>query len=996
MKAYFHSLNPPELEGGRGRASGFIMRAMAENKLKHSGQYKNPTYPLAPGSTMNKPIEFDWRKLANKNQGGLPEAGTKTHWGTKGDYGASPFILRHFSGSPKPFKKGERKDYPSETDIQKKARLIFMAKKLLDKAKEAEAPIANPIPEAPKDAEPIPHFGNVEAPTQAPEAPKRKIIRLKKRVFIDADTGNVLKDERTEPEPPKVEPAVEPPAVVEPVVEPKPKRVIKLKKPKVAESPTPPNPIPRVVWTEKELETNPLTRKDYEVDSSRDDKQYAEKNEREMALFLYALNNPKAKLADAIKYLKEAEIGKGFSSSTISPLYKEARKDADKILEEEEKQIKTLSNPAFNAIKEKFSALLKTKQNRPRETVLNAFKNIDAKKYLDAYEKFSEEYGALEPHSVAFGKIDLRHRGGGLWAMYGRDKPLGGGKKWETGIDPTTEKFKHDDFTHKFGDKTHWQTWEKQLDVKDSKGEPVKVSKYLTIANMWEDDKTFTRKVWIVNNNNIHLQISSNEFPHPEETPGERIHNQMEQDSGRFPKYITKTNRTFYPKDLWEFNKTVEIGQSMNYWLNTPHKGRDTERDRKYMIGTARNLNIMAKRFEAKEYDYTTTVNGVEYICPKYFSSEDYWNLQPKETPESREKLEKPEAPIALLKKGEYTEENAGEVLGKQYGSDKNFFDTLSPTEKKLALWHLNNNIHFSWNSPEIPEGRVRATNIRETLERLYKRREEEAKEYRKKKIEYDYSIAKSKKKTGSGYKLNIVSEADAKNPEEIKVLPIKNKVRYAKAKEALLEALSNSTVPPVASRANLLGTESGMMAGKKSGEGIVARGVAYGFGNNRRGFDYYVKNKQNPELYKALVAFGEAIVPKGWDFQTIQLNHNAKARKHRDKNNVGKSVIIGIGDYNGGELRVWDKEDDKHKDYNIKDRPTMFNGALLSHETQPFNNPTEYEPGKGRYTIVYFRHKYKPTHGNVGVGSGKHDIDTMEGKGMKQPSAEAIEDLFV
>jgi hypothetical protein len=186
------------------------------------------------------------------------------------------------------------------------------------------------------------------------------------------------------------------------------------------------------------------------------------------------------------------------------------------------------------------------------------------------------------------------------------------------------------------------------------------------------------------------------------------------------------------------------------------------------------------------------------------------------------------------------------------------------------------------------------------------------------------------------------------------------------------------------------------MMAGKKSGDGIIARGVAYGFGNNRRGFDYYVKNKNNPEVYKALVAFGEAIVPKGWDFQTIQLNHNAKAKKHRDKNNVGKSVIIGIGDYNGGELRVWDKEDDKHKDYNIKDRPTMFNGALLSHETQPFNNPTDYEPGKGRYTIVYFRHKYKPDRGNVGVGSGLHDIETMVGKGMKQPTAEALEDLFV
>jgi hypothetical protein len=84
------------------------MRAMAENKKKHSGQYKNPTFPLAPGSTMNKPIEFDWKKLANKNQGGEKEVGSKTTWGTKGEYGASPFILHHFSGDTKDFKPGSR------------------------------------------------------------------------------------------------------------------------------------------------------------------------------------------------------------------------------------------------------------------------------------------------------------------------------------------------------------------------------------------------------------------------------------------------------------------------------------------------------------------------------------------------------------------------------------------------------------------------------------------------------------------------------------------------------------------------------------------------------------------------------------------------------------------------------------------------------------------------------------------------------------------------
>ena len=236
-------------------------------------------------------------------------------------------------------------------------------------------------------------------------------------------------------------------------------------------------------------------------------------------------------------------------------------------------------------------------------------------------------------------------------------------------------------------------------------------------------------------------------------------------------------------------------------------------------------------------------------------------------------------------------------------------------------------------------------------------------------------------------YILNKVSEADAKDPEEITKLPIRNKERYEKAKTALLEALSKYTVPPITTRMNAIGKESGKMLPGKGGG--VGRGVAFGFGNNRRGYDYYVKNKAHPEVYKALVELGESIVPKGWDFQTIQLNHNVKAKKHNDKHNVGKSVIIGIGDYKGGELRVFSPDSSKHHDYNLKDNPVMFNGAVLPHEGQPFENPTEYKKGHGRYTIVYFRHKYKPKGSNVGVGSGI-------GKGLRQPSKAEIEDKFV
>lgn len=124
----------PILQGGRGRASGFIMRMMAENKLKHKGDYKNPTSPLDPNSKMKSPVAFDYRKLANRSQQGT----------SKSKYGASPFIIKHFANQPVPFRSRAQRlaegdseaEVPGETDEQKEARLRTTAEGLLEKARE--------------------------------------------------------------------------------------------------------------------------------------------------------------------------------------------------------------------------------------------------------------------------------------------------------------------------------------------------------------------------------------------------------------------------------------------------------------------------------------------------------------------------------------------------------------------------------------------------------------------------------------------------------------------------------------------------------------------------------------------------------------------------------------------------------------------------------------------------------------------------------------------
>jgi hypothetical protein len=96
------------------------------------------------------------------------------------------------------------------------------------------------------------------------------------------------------------------------------------------------------------------------------------------------------------------------------------------------------------------------------------------------------------------------------------------------------------------------------------------------------------------------------------------------------------------------------------------------------------------------------------------------------------------------------------------------------------------------------------------------------------------------------------------------------------------------------------------------------------------------------PELKKAIWELGHKIVP--FKFSTVQVNYNYKTKPHIDKNNVGSSLIIGLGNYTGGDLLV------EHKPYNIKYKPTIFNGANLLHSTAPYKGE--------RYSLVFFRTK--------------------------------------
>jgi len=81
------------------------------------------------------------------------------------------------------------------------------------------------------------------------------------------------------------------------------------------------------------------------------------------------------------------------------------------------------------------------------------------------------------------------------------------------------------------------------------------------------------------------------------------------------------------------------------------------------------------------------------------------------------------------------------------------------------------------------------------------------------------------------------------------------------------------------------------------------------------------------------------------FDFNQVVINRDFKITKHLDASNVGESMIIGLGDYDGGELNIErkggiDKVDIKHKFY-------KFNGSEEPHWVSDF---------KGRrYSLVFY-----------------------------------------
>ena len=175
--------------------------------------------------------------------------------------------------------------------------------------------------------------------------------------------------------------------------------------------------------------------------------------------------------------------------------------------------------------------------------------------------------------------------------------------------------------------------------------------------------------------------------------------------------------------------------------------------------------------------------------------------------------------------------------------------------------------------------------------------------------------------------------------------------------KEKVLELLKNIQPFPTQDRDNIVNIPKGKTEAtfRANNQGFIL-GKVKDFGTKRE--DQVIKGKDNiitakrtnTPKYKELFVEASKLMKShnpNFKFTSIQFNKNQKTKKHKDGNNVGKTYIIGLGDYSGGDVRLYAPDGKSYKDINIKNRWATFDGSELEHETTPFKGD--------RYSLVFY-----------------------------------------
>jgi len=105
--------------------------------------------------------------------------------------------------------------------------------------------------------------------------------------------------------------------------------------------------------------------------------------------------------------------------------------------------------------------------------------------------------------------------------------------------------------------------------------------------------------------------------------------------------------------------------------------------------------------------------------------------------------------------------------------------------------------------------------------------------------------------------------------------------------------------------------------------------------------------NTKFPRIYAMLKEIIQFADPT-FRFTSIQVNQNVKCKPHKDQSNVGETLIIGFGDYCGGDILIKEKQD-LIKSYNVLGNFLRFDGKSL-HWTAPWTG--------NRITVLFYTNK--------------------------------------
>ena len=130
-------------------------------------------------------------------------------------------------------------------------------------------------------------------------------------------------------------------------------------------------------------------------------------------------------------------------------------------------------------------------------------------------------------------------------------------------------------------------------------------------------------------------------------------------------------------------------------------------------------------------------------------------------------------------------------------------------------------------------------------------------------------------------------------------------------------------------------------------------KSIFFGYKNNRLypNEKEYRGNARYPYLYNLLKEFAKKHLPNH-KYNNILVNRSVQFLKHKDKGNVidSKNIIVGIGDYEGGGLTVFD-DNNNPTTYDIWCNPLEFNPYSF-HQVEDFKGD--------RITITYYLRELK------------------------------------